>query len=82
MVGSVIGNTISHEIGHSLGLSFYATDRIRPGEAFHNRIPCDNCMMDAGSDRPFEERGELNGYGPGAFNERNLDYLKEILPIP
>lgn len=82
MVGSVIGNTISHEIGHSLGLSFYATDRIRPGEAFHNRIPCDACMMDSGSDRPFEERGEIGGTSPGAFNERNLDYLKEILPIP
>lgn len=81
MVGSVIGNTISHEIGHSLGLSFYETDRIRPGEAFHNRIPCPNCMMDAGSDRPFEERAELNGAGPAAFNERNLNYLLEILSI-
>lgn len=79
MVGSVIGNTISHEIGHSLGLSFYETDRIKPGEAFHNRIPCPNCMMDAGSDRPFEERAELNGVGPAAFNQRNLDYLLQIL---
>lgn len=80
MVGSVIGNTISHEIGHSLGLAFYPADRIRPGEAFHNRIPGDNYIMDPGGARPFEERAEL-GLGPAAFNERNREYLLEILPI-
>ena len=82
MVGSVVGNTISHEIGHSLGLSFYPEDRIRPGEAFHNTIPCDNCLMDAGGDRPFEERAELLGAGPAHFNERNFRYLQEILRVP
>lgn len=81
MVGSVIGNTISHEIGHSLGLSFYPSDRIRPGSAFHNRISGDNQIMDPGSARPFEERAEL-GLGPAVFNDRNREYLLEILPIP
>jgi hypothetical protein len=82
MVGSVVGNTISHEIGHSIGLSFYPEDRIRPGDAFHNTIPCDNCLMDAGGDRPFEERAELLGAGPAHFNERNFLYLQEILRVP
>jgi len=82
MVGSVIGNTCSHEVGHSLGLSFFPEDRIHPTNAFHNKIPCENCMMDPGSERPFEERAEIDGKGPATFNDRNTAYLKEILPLP
>ncbi len=82
MVGSVVGNTVSHEIGHSLGLAFYPADRVRPGEAFHNRLPGDNAIMDSGGERPFEERAEINGLGPAKFNQRNMDYLLEILPEP
>jgi hypothetical protein len=82
MVGSVIGNTCTHEIGHSLGLAFFPQDLIRPGNAFHNKIPCDDCIMDSGSERPFVERGEISGAGPAEFNERNLGYLKDILPLP
>lgn len=80
MVGSVIGNTCTHEVGHSLGLAFFPQDLIRPGEAFHNKIPCEDCIMDPGSERPFVERGEINGVGPAVFNDRNLGYLQDILP--
>ncbi|MDX1745676.1 MAG: hypothetical protein R3324_07040, partial [Halobacteriales archaeon] len=82
MVGSVIGNTCTHEIGHSLGLSFFPRDLISPGEAFHNKIPCTDCIMDPGSERPFEERGEIAGQGPAVFNDRNREYLLDILPLP
>ena len=82
MVGSVIGNTCTHEVGHSLGLAFFPQDLIRPGESFHNKIPGENYIMDSGSERPFEERGEINGMGPAKFNERNGTYLKDILPLP
>ena len=80
--GSVIGNTCTHEIGHSLGLAFFPQDLIRPGEAFHNKIPGDLYIMDPGSERPFEERGEIRGIGPARFNDRNMDYLLDILPRP
>ena len=36
--------------------------------------------MDAGGDRPFSERAQLNGDGPGVFCEDEYDYLREILP--
>ncbi len=36
--------------------------------------------MDPGSERPFEERAELNGKGPARFNDQNREYLLEILP--
>lgn len=80
--GSVIGNTCTHEIGHSLGLAFYPQDLIRPGESFHNKIPGELFIMDPGSERPFEERGEIGNTGPARFNDRNMDYLLEILPRP
>ena len=81
LVSAVIANTVTHEVGHSLGLAFFPQDRIRPGEQFHNRIPCDWCIMDSGSQRPFEERGEIVD-GIPVFKDRNLNYLKDILPIP
>jgi hypothetical protein len=81
MVGNVVGNTVSHEMGHSMGLTHYPEDWDRPGTTYHNRIPS-NCIMDAGADRPFEVRAELPGYKPSRFNERNMDYLRQILPLP
>lgn len=80
--GSVIGNTCTHEVGHSLGLAFFPQDLIRPGEAFHNKIPGELFIMDPGSERPFVERGEVGGLGPARFNDRNMDYLLDILPKP
>ncbi|MBA2661754.1 MAG: hypothetical protein H0U74_05625 [Bradymonadaceae bacterium] len=80
MVGNVVANTVSHEIGHSLGLTFYPEDWNQPTNVFHNSIPGD-CIMDSGQDRSFEERAELGGRQPARFNERNLQYLKQILPL-
>lgn len=81
MVGSVIGNTVSHELGHSLGLSYFPEDDIEPGNRFHNQIT-GPYIMDPGSERPFAERAELDGQGPAAFNERNAEYLRKYLPLP
>lgn len=73
-LGSMIGNTISHEIGHTLGLA------AGPKDLFHNLVPLDNQIMDAGFYRDFEERAEQNGRGPAVFTNENWDYLKRILP--
>ncbi|MFU8802954.1 MAG: hypothetical protein ACNA8W_04005, partial [Bradymonadaceae bacterium] len=81
MVGNVVGNTVSHEMGHSMGLTHYPEDWDRPGTTYHNRIPS-GCIMDGGPDRPFEMRAELEGAERAKFNERNMEYLKKILPLP
>jgi hypothetical protein len=73
-MGSMIGNTISHEIGHTLGLA------AGPKDLFHNLVPADNQIMDAGFHRDFEERAEQKGRGPARFTDENWDYLKRILP--
>ena len=74
VLGSLIGTTLSHEIGHSLGLA-------NPfGEGFHNASDEPNRMMDNGGDRPFAERAELFGEGPGLFCVTEYDYLRDILP--
>ena len=72
-MGNMIGNTISHEIGHTLGLA------AGPKDLFHNLVPADNQIMDAGFHRDFEERAEQNGRGPARFTDENWDYLKQIL---
>lgn len=82
MVGSVIGNTITHEIGHSLGLSFFDEDYFIEGTRFHNDFDEDASIMDSGGNRPFEERAEIDGFEPGHFNERNMAYLRTIVPGP
>lgn len=77
VLGNLVGNTITHEVAHALGLSLpYGT----PFE-FHNLFDTPNAMMDAGQDRPFEERAELDGMGPEVFVPENLRYLQEILPL-
>jgi hypothetical protein len=80
MIGNVIGNTVAHESGHSMGLAFFPGDREEPGMRFHSEIPFENCLMDAGSDRPFEERANINGKGPAIFCDLDAMYLMEILP--
>jgi len=77
VLGNLIGSTLTHEVGHSLGLSLpYGA----PTE-FHNLMDLPNAIMDAGSQRPFEERAELDGQGPAVFNAENRAYLEEILPL-
>ena len=78
---NVVANTTSHEVGHALGLAHFPEDWQAPGHVYHNRIPS-NCIMDAGSDRSFEQRAELDGEGPAEFNERNRTYLEQVLPLP
>jgi hypothetical protein len=76
VLGSLIGTTLSHEMGHSLGLA-------NPfGEGFHNNSDEPNRMMDNGGDRPFNERAELFGEGPGLFCVTEYDYLRDILEAP
>ncbi|MFT5429932.1 MAG: hypothetical protein ACI9OJ_000605, partial [Myxococcota bacterium] len=74
VLGSLVGNTVSHEIGHSLGLSNIN------GE-FHNIGDNDGWIMDAGSFRSFAERAEIDGEGPGLFSPNNRSYLERILPV-
>lgn len=76
VLGSLIGTTVTHEIGHSVGLA-------NPyGEGFHNLGDGEGRIMDSGSDRPFAERAELFGQGPGLFCDEEYDYLRQILPAP
>lgn len=74
VMGNLVGNTVGHEVGHTLGLS--AID----GQ-FHNVGNNPGWIMDAGGHRPFEERAEIDGQGPGFFSPFNRAYLEEILPL-
>ncbi len=74
VLGNLVGGTLSHEIGHSLGLA-------NPfQEGFHNAGDGQNRLMDSGGDRPFFERAELAGQGPGVFCDDEYAYLRMVLP--
>jgi hypothetical protein len=73
-LGSLIGTTVSHEVAHALGLADPG------GPAFHNSGDWPNEIMDGGDARPFRERAEVMGQGPGIFCARNYSYLRSILP--
>jgi hypothetical protein len=74
VLGSLVGTTLTHEAGHSLGLADPT------GEEFHDLGDGINRLMDAGGDRPFEERAELLGQGPAVFCGDEYIYLRTILP--
>jgi len=74
VLGNLIGGTLAHEIGHSLGLANPYM------EGFHNAGDAPNRLMDGGGDRPFVERAELQGHGPGVFCDDEYAYLRMILP--
>lgn len=74
VLGSLIGTTVSHEVAHSLGLADPG------GEGFHNTGDFPNALMDAGGGRPFGERAELAGEGPGSFCQVDYTYLRAVLP--
>lgn len=74
VMGNLVGGTLAHEIGHSLGLANPYAD------GFHNAGDAPSRLMDAGGDRPFAERAELAGQGPGVFCEEEYAYLRAILP--
>ena len=77
---NVVGNTISHEMGHALGLAFFEGDWEEPGMRYHN-MDGDGHIMDAGIERSFKQRAELDGQGPEVFSPENRAYLEEILPL-
>ena len=71
VLGSLVGTTLSHEVGHSLGLA-------NPfGEGYHDSGDEPNRLMDSGGDRPFSERAQLFGDGPGRFCDSEYDYLRQ-----
>jgi len=74
VLGNLVGTTLTHEAGHSLGLADPT------GEEFHDLGDGINRLMDAGGDRPFEERAELLGQGPAVFCGDEYIYLRTILP--
>ncbi len=74
VLGNLIGGTLAHEIGHSLGLANPYMD------GFHDAGDQPNRLMDAGGARPFLERAELGGQGPGVFCDDEYTYLRQILP--
>jgi hypothetical protein len=74
IMGNLIGGTLSHEIGHSLGLANPYM------EGFHDAGDAPNRLMDAGGDRPFLERAQLQGQGPGVFCDDEYTYLRQVLP--
>ncbi len=74
VMGNLVGGTLAHEIGHSLGLANPYQD------AFHDAGDQPNRLMDAGGDRPFLERAELGGQGPGVFCDDEYTYLRMVLP--
>ena len=73
VLGNLVGTTVSHEVGHSLGLA-------NIDGKFHNEGDNPGWIMDAGSFRPFAERAEVDGQGPGVFSPNNASYLRRILP--
>lgn len=76
-LSNIIADTAAHELGHSLGLAAPEF----PDGVYHNIVPADGCLMDAGSDRPLEERARLNGNQGAGFCEESLAYLRDILPL-
>lgn len=75
-LANMIADTTAHEFGHSLGLA----QPFGGPRDFHNAIPGEGCLMDAGGDRPLEERARIEG-NPGArFCQEELWYLQDILP--
>jgi len=74
VLGNLVGTTLTHEAGHSLGLADPT------GEAFHDAGDGINRLMDAGGDRPFDERAELLGQGPAVFCGDEYIYLRTVLP--
>lgn len=74
VLGSLIGTTVSHELGHSLGLANPT------GGDVHILTDQPDRLMEAGGARPFRERAELDGQGPGVFCDQEYAYLRSILP--
>jgi hypothetical protein len=75
VLGNLVGTTLTHELGHSLGLAD------PHGPNYHDLGDRPARLMEAGDARPFEERAELAGQGPGLFCDSEMSYLLSILPF-
>ena len=74
VIGNLIGGTLGHEIGHSLGLA-------NPySEGFHDAGDEPQRLMDAGGDRPFLERAQVQGEAGAVFCDDEYDYLRQVMP--
>lgn len=76
-LGNLIGETAAHEVGHSLGLA----DPYGPATSFHNAFDAPGCLMDAGVDRPFAERAQLEGAAPTEFCGESAAYLSQVVGL-
>jgi len=76
-LSNMIADTAAHEFGHSLGLA----NPYDPDGRFHNQPSGEGCLMDAGGDRPLEERALLDGNEGARFCTEALWYLLDILPM-
>ena len=74
ILSNLISSTMAHEIAHSLGLAD------PEGSLFHNPQPQPHFLMDAGGERPFEERARLTSMTGEYFCFENYEYLRAILP--
>jgi len=74
VLGTLVGDTVSHEIGHSLGLANI------DGE-YHSLGDNPGWLMDAGAARSFLERSGLGPDGPERFSPDDRAYLESILPL-
>jgi hypothetical protein len=73
VLANLVGTTMTHEVGHSLGLA-------NPyGDGYHDAGDLPNRLMDTGGARPFEERAELKGQGPGVFCDDEYSYLRTMI---
>lgn len=75
VLGTLVGNTVTHEIGHSLGLP------VEPGCGQYHTQAGEKQIMDCGVDRPFAERAELAPGGPAVWSPADRAYLERVLPI-
>ena len=74
VLGSLIGNTLTHEIGHSLGLANPNT----MGGSYHDNGMVPGRLMNPGGQRPFGERAEV-GRSPAVFCDTEYEYLRLVL---
>ena len=77
-LGAIIGETAAHELGHSFGLAQPHGSKT----AFHSASPGEGCLMDGGFDRPLAERAAQPGSSSSALCGDEVEYLRQVLPVP
>ncbi|MBK8172636.1 MAG: hypothetical protein IPK60_20175 [Sandaracinaceae bacterium] len=72
---ALIGETIAHELGHSFGLA----QPYGSTTTYHDPNDEPGCLMEFGTNRPFGERAELDGFETTHLCADAPDYLESIL---